>query len=98
MDARINEDFARLSNVHPDHRDLVSEKRQGATKMASPRQVRGAAQGFESQLLAARETRRRLTKSIAVRASSRVGRTFTSTKAIVSPRLATRSISPSLME
>lgn len=42
-------------------------QRQGATNTASPRNVRGAAQGFAaSQILAAREIRRRLVESIAV--------------------------------
>jgi hypothetical protein len=73
-------------------------KRHGATKTASPRQVNGAAQGFEpSQVLAAREIRCRLISSIAALASSSVGRTFTSTKAIVSARRATMSISPPRM-
>jgi hypothetical protein len=58
-------------------------QRQGAAKMASPRNVKCAAQGFAaSQVLAAREMRRRLTAPMADRASSRVGLTFTSTKAI----------------
>jgi hypothetical protein len=73
-------------------------KRHGATKTASPRQVKGAAQGFEaSQVLAAREMRRRLIASMADLASSSVGLTFTSTKAIVSAWRATISISPPRM-
>jgi hypothetical protein len=73
-------------------------KRHGATKTQSPRQVKGAAQGFAaSHTLAAREIRRRFTASIASLASSSVGLTFTSTKAIVSARRATMSISPPRM-
>ena len=60
----------------------VAGKRPGATKTASPRSVALIAQGLRvSQTRAAREMRRRLISPIAVAASSRPGRAFTSTNA-----------------
>ena len=60
----------------------------GATKTASPRRVRPAAQGLrDSQTRAARAIRRRLVALIAAAAASRSARALTSTKAIEPPRL-----------
>ena len=70
-------------------------RRPGATKTASPRRVRPAAQGLRaSHTRAARAIRRRLVALIEIAATSRSARALTSTKAIAPPLRAMRSISP----